>query len=57
MSIILETMVSPTRDLFSLLLVLDTLEFPTRPHPSLNPHVSVLTSRVMRIPHWDQKHT
>ena len=45
--IILEMMIDPTRDLFGLLLVLDALEFPTRPHPSLNPHVSVLTSWVV----------
>ena len=47
MRIILETMVDPTCDLYGLLLVLDMLEFPTRPHPSLNAHVSVLTSRVV----------
>ena len=45
--VILETMVDPTRDLYALLLVLDTLAFPTRPHPSFNPHVFVLTTRVV----------
>ena len=45
--IILEAIVDPTRNLFGLLLVLDTLEFPTRLHPSLNPHVLVLISRVV----------
>ena len=34
-----------TRDLTDLLMVLDTIEYPTRPHPSLNPHVSVSNPR------------
>ena len=43
--LVLETMVDTKDDLSSLLLVLDPLEFSTRPHPSLNPHVFVLSRR------------
>ena len=39
--LILQTMVDPTRTLTDLLLVLDTLEYPTRPHVTINRHVSV----------------
>ena len=37
--LVLETMTDAMRDLTGLL-VLDTLEYPSRPHPTLNPHVS-----------------
>ena len=43
--LILETMADHSRTLVDLLLVLDTLEWPTRPTPSLNPHVHVLTAK------------
>ena len=33
-------MADPTPSLTDLLMVLDTLEWPTRPSPALNPHVS-----------------
>ena len=36
-----------TGTLTDLLMVFDTLEFPSRPHPSLNWHVSVLAARVV----------
>ena len=42
--LILETMADHSRTLVDLLLVLDTLEWPTRPTPSLNPHVHILTA-------------
>ena len=45
--LVLETMVDTARDLTGLLLVLGTFEYPTRPHPSLNPHVSVLSRRAI----------
>ena len=41
--LVLETMVDTTRDLTGLLLVLDTLEYPTRRHPALNPRVPLLS--------------
>ena len=47
MCLILETMVNTSLDLTGLLLVLDTLEYPTRPHPALNPHVSVMSHRTI----------
>ena len=40
-------MVDHTRTLTDLLMVLDTLEFPARPRPSLNPHMPVLTAGVV----------
>ena len=43
--LILETMADHSRTLVDPLLVLDTLEWPTRPTPSLNPHVHVLAAK------------
>ena len=42
-----ETTVDRMCDLTSLLMVFDTIEFSTRPHPSLNPHVSVSNPRIV----------
>ena len=42
--LILETMADHSRTLVDLLLVPDTLEWPARPTPSLNPHIHVLTA-------------
>ena len=60
--LILEMMVDQTRDLTDLLMVLDTIEYPTRPHPSLNPHVSLSNPRIVPplsvafLAHWVTRH-
>ena len=45
--IIVEEMVNPTQPLADLLMILDKLEWPTRPHPALNPHIEVLHPRAV----------
>ena len=44
--VVLEAMADATPSLTDLLMVLDTLEWPTRPSPSLNPHVSDKTRQL-----------
>ena len=50
-NVVLETMAGPARPLTDLLMVLDTLEWPTRPHPALNPHVAVQHLQTV-LPLW-----
>ena len=45
--IILEEWINPTRPLAHLLMILDTLEWPTQRHPALNPHMEVLHPRAL----------